>query len=45
LRHCATNRKVAGSRLDEANEFFSTYLALKPVTELVLGAENNVSGE
>jgi hypothetical protein len=26
LRHCATSRKVAGSRLDEMNEFLSIYL-------------------
>jgi hypothetical protein len=28
LRHYATRRKVAGSRPDEANEFFSIYLIL-----------------
>jgi hypothetical protein len=28
LRHYATSRKVAGSRLNEVNEFFSIYLIL-----------------
>jgi hypothetical protein len=26
--HCATSRKVAGSRLDQVNECFSIYLVL-----------------
>jgi hypothetical protein len=55
LRHYATSRKVAGSRPEEVNEFFSIYLilpaALSPGVYLACNRNeyqkqrNKVSGE
>jgi hypothetical protein len=47
LRHCATSRKVAGSRTYEVNEFFPNYLILpaalgpgvtQPLTEMSISS-------
>jgi hypothetical protein len=55
LRHYVTSRKVAGSRPDEVNKFFSLYLILPaalgsgvysgPNINEYQKQENNVSGE